>query len=42
MNKNEVGIIGEIHPEVLTSFKLEVPIAVFEISLSSIIGVKNL
>jgi phenylalanyl-tRNA synthetase beta chain len=39
---NEIGIIGEIHPEVITNFRLEVPISVFELNLTSLIGVKNL
>ena len=34
-NKN-VGIIGEIHPSVLGNWKLEMPVAVFEINLEEI------
>ncbi|MEM7826015.1 MAG: hypothetical protein QW451_00060, partial [Candidatus Aenigmatarchaeota archaeon] len=30
----KVGIIGEIHPSVLENWKLEMPVAAFEIDLS--------
>jgi len=42
IGEEEIGVIGEIDPEVITNFRLEVPIAVFELSLTSLIGVKNL
>jgi len=32
---SKVGEIGEIHPEVLLNFKLEFPVAAFELSLQS-------
>lgn len=38
----EIGIIGEIHPAVLSNFKVEVPVAAFEIDLTSLMGIKNL
>ena len=38
----EVGIIGEIHPVVLSNFKVEVPVAAFEIDLTSLMDIKNL
>jgi len=30
---HEVGIVGEVHPEVLSNFLLENPVAAFEIDL---------
>jgi phenylalanyl-tRNA synthetase beta chain len=33
LGKTKIGDIGEIHPEVLLNFKLEFPVAGFEISL---------
>jgi phenylalanyl-tRNA synthetase beta chain len=35
----EVGVVGEIHPEVLNNFELENPTGAFEIDLQKIIGV---
>jgi len=32
----EVALLGEVHPEVLTKFKLENPVAAFEASLSKL------
>ena len=34
----EAGLIGEIHPAVLTNFGLELPVAAFELDLSKFIG----
>lgn len=34
MVKKEIGVIGEIHPEVLLSWELEQPVACFELNLS--------
>lgn len=36
MVKGEVGIIGELHPEVLTSWDLENPVACFELDLGKL------
>jgi phenylalanyl-tRNA synthetase beta chain len=33
----EVGVVGEVHPEVLSSWKLENPVAAFEVNLQSIL-----
>ncbi len=35
----EVGIIGEVHPEVLNNFKIEVPVVAFEISLGALLNI---
>ncbi len=32
-NKKAVGVVGEIHPQVLENFKLEVPVAGFELEI---------
>jgi phenylalanyl-tRNA synthetase beta chain len=37
LNKRKIGSIGEIHPEVLSNFKLEFPVAAMELNLQSII-----
>jgi len=36
INKQEVGVIGEVHPQVLTNFKLLVPVSAFELELDKI------
>ena len=36
INKQEVGIIGEVHPKVLSEFKLLVPVAALELELDKI------
>lgn len=36
VNKKEIGIVGEIHPEVLINFGLDLPVAVFELSLEKL------
>ena len=36
VKKADVGVIGEIHPRVLEAWKLEKPVAAFEINMSSI------
>ncbi|MHA1711524.1 MAG: phenylalanine--tRNA ligase subunit beta [Candidatus Freyarchaeota archaeon] len=33
VNGNVIGVVGEIHPEVLNNFKLEYPVAAFEYTL---------
>jgi phenylalanyl-tRNA synthetase beta chain len=33
INKKEIGFIGEVHPQVLENFELELPISAFEINL---------
>ncbi|KON30567.1 hypothetical protein AC477_04840 [miscellaneous Crenarchaeota group-1 archaeon SG8-32-1] len=40
LNKIELGIVGEIHPEVLNNFELENPTGAFEIDLQKIIDKK--
>lgn len=37
MKGKEVGIIGEVHPQVLRNWKLEVPCAAFELNLDELI-----
>lgn len=34
----EIGVMGEIHPQVLTNFKLEMPVAAFECGIDWLIG----
>jgi len=41
-NNKDIGLIGEIHPEVLLNFHLEKPVVVFEIDLSIIMKIKDL
>jgi len=41
-NHGDIGIIGEIHPEVLLNFHLEKPVAVFELDLSTIMEIRTL
>ncbi len=36
INKKDVGIIGEIHPSVLQSWGIEMPVAAFEIELNAL------
>jgi len=36
LNKKEIGVIGEVSPQVLSNWGLDVPIAVFEIDISKI------
>ncbi len=38
-NKN-IGVIGEIHPQVLNNFRIEVPVVLFEINLNALMGSK--
>jgi len=37
-SKQEVGFIGEIHPKVLSEFKLLVPVAAFELELDKLLN----
>ena len=37
VNGVNVGVLGEVHPQVLESWKLENPVAAFEINMHSII-----
>jgi len=39
VNGIEVGIIGEIHPEVLNNFDISVPVVAFEISLNKLLEI---
>jgi len=39
VNGIEVGIIGEIHPEVLNNFNISVPVVAFEISLNRLLEI---
>lgn len=41
VNEKEVGIIGEIHPQVLFNFKLITPVGVFELNLDSILEMEK-
>ncbi len=36
VNGNEIGVIGEIHPEVLTNFGIEYPVALFELNVEKL------
>ncbi|MFC2174726.1 phenylalanine--tRNA ligase subunit beta [archaeon] len=38
VNKKEIGVVGEIHPEALTNFGMDLPVAAFEISLEALIS----
>ncbi|MFC1686230.1 phenylalanine--tRNA ligase subunit beta [Nanoarchaeota archaeon] len=37
INKQEVGIIGEVHPKVISDFRLLVPVAAFELELDKVL-----
>lgn len=37
----EIAILGEIHPQVLDNFKLELPVTALEINLSGLFGLKH-
>ena len=37
LNGSKIGEIGEIHPEVLINFKLEFPVAAFEINVQDLV-----
>jgi len=37
INGNDVGVIGELHPEVLTNTGLEYPVAFFELTISALL-----
>ncbi|UCH01653.1 MAG: phenylalanine--tRNA ligase subunit beta [Candidatus Bathyarchaeota archaeon] len=41
VNKNQVGIIGEIHPQVIANWKLENPIAGLELDLNKIFSTRD-
>jgi phenylalanyl-tRNA synthetase beta chain len=36
-NGKAIGFIGEVHPEKLRAFKLEMPLAIIEINLSELL-----
>ena len=36
VNNNEIGILGELHPEVLTRWNIKVPVTAFEIEIDAI------
>lgn len=36
VGKNEIGILGEVHPQVLSQWELEMPVAVCELSLDAL------
>lgn len=38
LNRKNIGIIGEITPGAIANFKLRVPVAAFELNLSSLLG----
>ena len=42
LNENEIGNIGEIHPQVLDNFKLRTLVSAFQINLDSLIKILNL
>lgn len=39
-NEEEIGVLGEIHPEVLMSFGLAIPVVAAELDLMSILGLE--
>jgi phenylalanyl-tRNA synthetase beta chain len=41
VNRAEVGILGEIHPKVLETWKLENPVAVFELNMDRITKIRH-
>ncbi len=41
VNGVSIGVIGEVHPQVLENFGLLVPVANFEIDLNKLWDVKN-
>jgi phenylalanyl-tRNA synthetase beta chain len=38
LHEMNIGVIGEIHPEVITNFELEYPVAAFEIDIESLLS----
>jgi phenylalanyl-tRNA synthetase beta subunit len=40
VDETEVGILGEVHPKVLTAWALENPVAAFELDVQKIIKIK--
>ncbi|MEM2102188.1 MAG: phenylalanine--tRNA ligase subunit beta [Candidatus Bathyarchaeia archaeon] len=38
LGKEQIGILGEIHPKVLNNFTLENPVAAFEVDLEGLVG----
>lgn len=38
INNKQLGIIGEVHPKVLTNFKIEVPVVGFELNVSELLN----
>jgi phenylalanyl-tRNA synthetase beta chain len=42
VNGVNVGVLGEVHPQVLESWKLENPVAAFEINMQKIIKSKSM
>jgi phenylalanyl-tRNA synthetase beta chain len=41
VHKQDVGFLGEVHPEVLTAWKLENPAAAFELNMARILRMKR-
>ncbi len=39
VNKENIGVIGEVHPVVLENFEIEYPVAIFEFDLSKIFNI---
>ena len=38
----DIGLIGEVHPQVLSNFTLEMPVAAIELNLSELFRLINL
>ena len=38
VNKKKIGVVGEVHPEVLTNFGMSLPVAAFELRLEKLIS----
>jgi len=40
VGKRQVGVLGEVHPQVLNNFELENPVAAFEVNLESLLAMR--
>lgn len=42
VNGNEIGILGEIHPQIIENFKIKFPVCAMELNLSNLFDLNNL
>ena len=42
LNKKKIGLLGEIHPQVLTNWQLTIPVTFFEIDVAEIVELKKI